>query len=190
MHKNWHEKNKIVTKATLSQRPAPELNVATAHFGNEIKRRTPWILLSVAAGFVMLWIGQSYADLFAQKIQLVFFIPIIVYMSDSIGTETLALFVRELALRRLNLKRIFLKEMMVGLFLGVASGVPMGLFSYLWLNDVSLSVTVATAMIVNGVIAVLIGMLLPIIFAKFRKDPALGPDEITTALSDNLSMLV
>ncbi len=66
----------------------------------------------------------------------------------------------------------------------------MGLFSYLWFKDVSLSLIVAIAMTVNGIIAVVIGMLLPIIFAKLGKDPALGTDEITTALSDNLSMVI
>lgn len=66
----------------------------------------------------------------------------------------------------------------------------MGLFSYVWFKDLALSVTVATAMIVNGVIAVMVGMLIPVIFAKLGRDPALGTDEITTALSDNFSILI
>lgn len=172
------------------QKLTPDLDVTQAHFGYEIKRRAPWILLSVAAGIVMIWIGQMYEEILSQKIHLVFFIPVIVYMSDSIASETLALFVRELALKRLDIKRIFFKEISVGLFLGVASGIPMGLFSYLWFQDFALSVTVAIAMIINGMIAVLVGVFLPVIFFKFGKDPALGTEEITTALSDNLSMLV
>jgi magnesium transporter len=183
-------RNNPMKYTPLAQRPTPELNVATAHFSNEIKRRVPWILFSVVAGIMMIWIGQTYENVLAQKIQLVFFIPMIIYMSDSIGTETLALFVRELALRRLSLKHIFLKEILVGLFLGIASGIPMGLFSYLWFKDLALSITVAAAMIINGIIAVFIGMVLPISFAKFGRDPAVGTDEMTTALSDNLSMLV
>lgn len=180
----------MASNPTRPRRSAPALNVARAHFGYEIKRRTPWLLLSVAAGILMIWIGQAYEEMLSKKIRLAFFIPVIVYMSDSIGTETLALFVRELSLRRLNLKHLFLKEMLVGLFLGLTSGIPMGLFSYIWFKDFALSTTVATAMTVNGVIAVLVGMLFPVIFAKFGKDPALGTDELTTALSDNLSMLV
>jgi magnesium transporter len=167
-----------------------ELNVARAHFGYEVRRRLPWILLSVVAGVVMIWIGQAYEAELSQKIELVFFVPVIVYMSDSIGTETLALFVRELALGRINIRQILLKEILVGLFLGFASGIPMGLFSYLWFKDVTLSATVATAMVVNGVVAVLVGMLIPIIFSKLGRDPALGTDEITTALSDNLSIFI
>lgn len=167
-----------------------QLDVAKAHFGNEIRRRIPWILLSVVAGIVMIWIGKSYEGLFSKKIELVFFIPMIVYMSDSIGTETLALFIRELALRRVNLRHLVLKESFVGLALGIASGVPMGVFSYFLFKDFGLSVVVAIAMTINGLIAVLLGMSAPVIFAKFHRDPALGTDEVTTALSDNLSMLV
>lgn len=173
-----------------TQQPKRELNVATAHFGYEVRRRSPWILLSVAAGIVMIWVGQTYEEELSERIELVFFVPMIVYMSDSIGTETLALFVRELARGRVRARRIFFKELLVGLCLGLASGLPMGIFSYFWFQDFGLSVTVATAMIVNGVIAVLVGMLIPIAFHKLGRDPAVGTDEITTAVSDNLSMLV
>lgn len=66
----------------------------------------------------------------------------------------------------------------------------MGLFGYWWFGDVRLGMTIFAAMTVNGVVAVLTGMLAPLAFAKLGKDPALGTDEITTALSDNVSMLV
>lgn len=168
----------------------PNLNVAEAHFGSEIKRRAPWILLSVLAGIAMLWISQGYEEIFSKKIELVFFIPMIVYMSDSIGTETLALFVRELAFKRVSLHKLFLKEVLVGLSLGLISGISMGLFCFLWLKDTGLSIAVTLAMTINGIIAVLVGMLTPIVFSKLGRDPALGTDEITTALSDNLSMVV
>ncbi len=182
--------SKSKSKHSQKQKSAPELSVGSAHFGTEIKRRTPWILFSVIAGIVMIWISLTYEDVLSKKVQLVFFIPMIVYMSDSIGTETLALFVRELALKRLSLRHIFLKECMVGLCLGAVSGLSMGALSYFWFKDFSLSATITIAMTVNGIIAVLIGMLLPIIFSRLRRDPAVGTDELTTALSDNLSILI
>ena len=172
------------------QRSAPELDVTRAHFGYEVKRRLPWVMLSVVAGVAMIWIAQAYEEALSKKIQLAFFVPVIVYMSDSIGTETLALFVRELAKKQVRISRILIKELYVGLFLGLASGLPMGLFSYVWFKDAALAATVATSMIVNGVVAVLVGMLIPVAFSKLGRDPALGTDEITTALSDNLSMFV
>lgn len=50
--------------------------------------------------------------------------------------------------------------------------------------------TLVITMTVNGLVAVLTGVLAPIVFAKLKRDPALGTDEITTALSDNVSMLI
>jgi magnesium transporter len=172
--------------------PAPEkeLDVSKASLAGELKRRLPWMLFSVIAGIGMIWIARAYEAELSERIQLVFFVPVIVYMSDNIGTETLALFVRELSKGDVPIGRILLKESVVGLALGVASGVPMGLLGYALFGDAALSVTVAAAMSVNGVLAVLIGMLAPVTFAKLGRDPALGTDEIATALSDNLSMLV
>jgi Mg/Co/Ni transporter MgtE len=33
-------------------------------------------------------------------------------------------------------------------------------------------------------------MMTPIIFSAFKKDPAVGTDELTTAISDNISILI
>ena len=85
---------------------------------------------------------------------------------------------------------LFFKETLVGISLGIISGVPMGIFSYLLFRDTKIAFVIMTAMIVNGMIAVLIGMIIPIMFNKYRSDPAVGSSEISTALSDNLSMLV
>lgn len=166
------------------------LDISKTHLGDEIKRRTPWILLSLLAGIAMVVISKHFEEALAKRIELVFFIPMIVYISDSIGTETLALFVRGLALRKLSLKKLLWREVRVGLFLGLITGVPMGIFSYFWFKDVNLSSAVTITMTINGVVAVLVGMFAPIIFSKLKKDPALGTDEITTALSDNISMFI
>lgn len=174
----------------VSEKHGMELNVGRAHFGYEVKRRSPWILLSVVAGIMMIWIGHAYEAEMARRIELVFFVPMIVYMSDIIGTETMALVVRGLATDRKHMKHIFSKEMAVGLCLGLASGVPMGLFSLYWFEELDLAITVALAMTANGVVAVLVGMLVPVAFAKLGRDPAIGTDEIATAISDNLSMLI
>lgn len=183
MHRILEKGSKIASKTT-------DLNVSRSHLGTELRRRTPWIFLSVIAGMVMIWIGQMYEETLSEKMELVFFIPMIVYMSDCIGAETLALFVRELSVRRLSLKHLLIKESLVGFTLGVASGVPMGIFSYVLFGDPALAMTVTTTMIINGVVAVMIGMFIPVTFSKLNRDPAVGTNEINTALSDNISILV
>jgi len=167
-----------------------DLDITHATARMEIRRRAPWMLVALLAGGIMVLVGRYFEESLARKLELALFIPMIVYMSDTIGTETLALFVRELALRKVRLRKVFLREVTVGFALGIASGVPMALFSYAWLQDLRLSITILVAMMANGLIAVLTGMLIPIAFAKLKKDPALGTDEITTAISDILSLLI
>lgn len=167
-----------------------QLHVTQGNVKTEIQRRIPWVLVSVLAGIIMIGVGERFEATLAQKTHLIFFIPMIVYMSDSIGTETLALFVRELALKKLSFHHLFFRELLVGLSLGLTSGLLMSAFSYWWFTDLSLALTVGLTMIINGIVAVLIGTIMPITFAQFGKDPALGTEEITTAISDIISMLV
>jgi magnesium transporter len=174
----------------VSRLPEKPLNVGRAHFGTEIRRRSPWILLAVAAGILMVWIGRAFEQQLTDRIELAFFVPMIVYMSDIIGTETLALVVRSLATDHMHVKRIFVKELMVGLCLGATGGIPMGLIAFAWFGEWQLGITVAGAMIVNGAVAVLLGMLIPVSFARLGRDPAIGTEEIGTAVSDIVSILI
>lgn len=172
---------------------APEerqLALSKTGAGTEIRRRAPWMIVGLAAGIFMVAMGRHFEEALAARIELVFFLPMIVYMSDIIGTETLSLVVREIALRGVKPQRLLWRELRVGTGLGLASGVPMGAICYLWLGDAGLAFTVGLAMIVNGVVAVIMGMLIPVLFAKLRRDPAIGSEEITTALSDLISMFV
>lgn len=138
----------------------------------------------------MVLIGHGFEKQLTDRIELVFFVPMIVYMSDAIGTETLALVVRALANDHMHVRRIFLKELLVGLSLGATGGIPMGLIAYAWFGQWQLAATVALAMIVNGAVAVLLGMLVPVSFARLGRDPAIGTEEIGTALSDIVSILI
>jgi magnesium transporter len=167
-----------------------QLKVAHTTARNEIRRRAPWIVLALVAGIAMVFVADNFETVFSRNIQLAFFLPVIVYMSDSIGTETLALFVRELDKEGMQIHRLLLREATVGLSLGLLSGIPMGAFGAWWFEDTRLGLTLALAMTVNGLVAVLTGMMAPFVFAKLGKDPALGSDELTTAVSDNASMLV
>ncbi len=166
------------------------LDVARTSARAEIRRRLPWMIFAVFAGIVMVAVGRTFEEALSRRFELALFIPMVVYLSDVIGTETLALFVRALAQRRVSAHRIFWREVRVGIALGLAAALPLALIGYLWLGDVKFALTLAFAMTANGVVAVLTGMLIPIAFARIGRDPAVGTEELTTALSDAVSILI
>lgn len=180
--------HRLRMRARLPQNGTLDIGHASAR--EIIKRRTPWILVGLVGGILTALVGKFFEASLAREVRLVFFIPMIVYMSDSIGTETMALFVRELAQEKLKAGRFLARELTVGLTLGLVSGIPMGIFSYLWLKDFSIAATITLAMTINGIVAVLLGMLVPFFFVRIRRDPALGSDEIATAVSDVLSLFI
>ncbi len=179
------------TAGAVGVEPAKnELDIVHTTARAEVRRRVPWMFLALAAGAVMVLVGGQFEDTIAKNLKLALFVPVIVYLSDCIGTETLTLVVRELGRRKVTLRKLLLRESAVGLALGVAAGVPIALFSYVWLGDVGVAMTLLVAMTANGLVAVCTGMLIPVVFSKLDRDPALGTDEITTALSDNISLLI
>lgn len=166
------------------------LHIVPKNAGYEVRRRTPWLLFGVLAGVAMVFIAQGFEEQLSRRVELAFLIPVIVYISGSIGAETLALFVRELALHSVHVKKLLFREVRVGLSLGFITGLPMSVFSYLAFRDWNLAFTVWLAMFLNGLVAVLLGILIPTTFMKLGRDPALGSDELTTALSDIVSILI
>ena len=90
---------------------AVEFSLVKACPSQEIRRRAPWLVISVAAGFAMMMIGEAFDASLAHRIQIAFFLPTIVYMSDIIGTEVLALVVRELAFRTVRLEQLLRREL-------------------------------------------------------------------------------
>jgi magnesium transporter len=173
-----------------AERGASRLDLTRTSALGEIRRRSPWILFALVAAVAMIAMGRNFEAQLVRRIELTYFIPVVVYLSDCIGTETLTLFVRELASHRLKLRRLFVREVAVGLALGLLAGVPMGVVAWLWLGDAGLALTVGIAMTANGLVAVLMGMIIPVLFARLKRDPAIGTDEITTALSDGISLLI
>jgi len=59
----------------------------------------------------------------------------------------------------------------------------MGLLGMLLYRDIALSAVMATAMFINLLVAVLVGLGIPLLRHKFGKDPAVGTSVILTAIN-------
>lgn len=175
----------------MQDKTAPVLaDDATERVSQLIKLRLPWLILGLVGGIVTtLFIGQ-FERLLSEQIQLAFFIPIIVYLSDAIGTQTEDIYIRNLARKRVRFIKYFTKEFFLGLIFGAIFGVCVGFFSFIWLGDFQISLSVGLAMFLSASIATLIAIIIPTVFFEENTDPATGSGPIKTVIQDFVSILI
>jgi magnesium transporter len=66
----------------------------------------------------------------------------------------------------------------------------MGLLGFLLYQDVALAAVMAIAMFINLLVAVIVGLSIPLIRHKFGKDPAVGTSVILTSITDSMGFFI
>jgi len=118
--------------------------------------------------------------------------PIVASMGGNAGTQTMTVAVRAIATKELtptNAIKIVIKETFVGGINGIIFALIVGIVSAYWFNDNLLGIIIASAMIINLVIAGLVGTLIPISLNKINIDPALASGVILTTITDVFGFL-
>lgn len=155
-----------------------------------IEHRVPWLAMGLIGGIIATVIASQYEQLLSKNITLAFFIPVIVYMSDAVGTQTETIYIRNLAKGKAKFSTYIFKESILGIALGIIFGFLLGLFTLVWFRSFETALTVGLAMTVNTAIAPIMAVVVPMLLQKERSDPALGSGPFTTVLQDILSLLV
>jgi magnesium transporter len=159
---------------------------------NTIKSRFSWLLVNlltaVAASIVIVFFQASIEKVVALAVLM----PIVASMGGNAGTQTMTVAVRALATKELtpaNAIKIVIKETFVGGINGIIFALIVGIISAYWFNDNLLGIIIASAMIINLIIAGLVGTLIPISLNKINIDPALASGVILTAITDVFGFL-
>ena len=176
---------------TSQQKEYTEEDVIKERIDHLIEHRIPWLFLGLLGGLVTTLIVSKYEAILSADVRLAFFIPIIVYLSDAIGTQTETIYVRELSENKeINFAKYIFKESVIGFGLGVISGVLLGIFAAYWLTSSAIGFTLGLTMLINLTFAPVLAVFIPSILYKRRADPALGSGPIATIIQDLLSLLV
>ncbi len=165
--------------------------------------RLPWLaILLVLDLFIGAYVGVFEAAIIGLPF-LVSFQQLVSGMSGNAGTQTLALTVQMLAdsdVTRKEKIKFFLKEIKVGLLIGLITGgislLVIGAYSYLSgaVGSLTLAISVGTsvgiAMFLSASIATLTGSLIPISLNKLGVDPAVASGPLITTFNDLIAITV
>ena len=153
--------------------------------------RLPWLLATLAGLTVPALLVWAFQMSFPEMIALVPFIPVIGAMGGNVGSQSSTIVVRGFATGRVdvhNLGRFLIKELMIGLLMGVACGLLAGVVAILWRGNPLLALTVAVSMLAAMMTAALLGVLVPYLFRSLRIDPAIAAGPLVTTINDSTAI--
>ncbi len=157
--------------------------------------RLPWLMASCLGGLAAFYIIGGFEHALAQLTSLAAFIPVIMGMGGNIGTQSSTIVVRGLATGRVNLNdfsQVVLKELSVGLILGVIYGFIVGLVanfhSFGEVYSLGLSLSVGLAIVSSMSVAALVGAAVPLVFERLHIDPAVATGPFVTTAIDIVSV--
>ena len=173
-------------------RAAKQIVIDEAHWrmGRLLKLRLPWLAAGLLVGMAGSLLMAKFEKLLTQNISLAFFVPIIVYMSDAVGTQTETIFVRDLSGKRIHFVKYLTKEIILGGYMGLVLGTGIGLLAWWWLGQFKVALTVGVAMAINVTVAPVVALVVAEVFFKRQSDPAVGAGPFTTVIQDIFSLFI
>jgi len=159
------------------------------------KVRLPWLFASWLGGVVAASVIGTYEHMIESIIALAAFIPVIIGMGGNIGTQSSTIIVRGMATGRIEVGSellVLIKELKVGLILGVLYGVLLGIFANLKFigTDPMLGLVVGLSIASSMLIAVTVGSFTPLVLRKLEIDPAVAAGPFVTTSIDILGVLL
>jgi magnesium transporter len=181
------------TEDILKMVGAGESFVETKSILKSIKIRLPWLFASCMGGVLATLIIGHFESTLEQLVFLAAFIPVIMGMGGNVGTQSLTIVVRGLATDRIqlqNMGKVILKEIAIGGILGSVYGLFLGIVAHLGYQMWRLAVVVGAAVVFTMLLATFVGSMLPMMFARFRIDPAVATGPFVTTAIDIMSIFL
>ena len=149
--------------------------------------RFNWLLVNLATAFLASSVLGLFEGQLQKMVALAVLAPIVASQGGNATTQTMTVAVRALATRDLsdsNAWRVIKRELMVGVFNGVAFAIITGVAAYIWFRVPGLGFVIGLAMICNLIAAALGGILIPLVLHRLKFDPAVASSPFVTTVTD------
>jgi len=157
------------------------------------KVRLPFLFVAILGGLLAALVMEGFEETLASVVGVAFFIPLIMDLGGSVGTQSSTVFARGVALGHIQFKnffRHFIKEVSVGASIGVVTGTICGLIAGVWQGMPMLGLAVGLALFATTTLAASIGFLIPFLILKLNFDQAAGSAPLVTTIKDVAGLLI
>jgi magnesium transporter len=156
------------------------------------QRRAVWLGINLITAFIASFVIGLFEDTIEKVVALAVLMPIVASMGGVAGSQTLTLVIRAMAvgqISRTNLSWLLNREFFVGLINGFLWAAVVSGIAILWFQDLIIGMVIAAAMMINLVMAAIVGTVLPIYLKSRNIDPALAGSVILTTVTDVVGFL-
>lgn len=158
-----------------------------------MRLRLPWLSVNLASGLLCAFISGIFETGIPSVTLLFLFIPVMLGLSESTGVQGATIIVRNITLGHVNFKdlgALFVREIFVGILIGIVCGTVVGFVGTFWKASPVLGLALGLSLVVSIIISGMIGLTLPLIFRKFKIDPAIASGPLVLAICDLQTLLV
>ena len=151
------------------------------------KWRFPWLAVNLVTAVLASLVIAQFEGVISDFVALAVLMPIVASMGGNAGTQSLTVAVRAIATKDLtgsNVWRVIRREVLVGAVNGAIFALVMGVVCLLWFSSATLGLVIASAMVINLVVAGFAGTVIPVALEKAGVDPALASGAFVTTVTD------
>src|SRR6266852_3104072 len=155
---------------------------------DSFKNRWAWLAVNLVTAFIASRVIGLFEGSIERLVALAALMPIVAGVGGNSGNQTITMIVRALALGQIQgsyWRQLLTKEIGVALLNGVVWGTLLGLVAYAFYGNVALGGVMALAMVLNLVLAAVMGVAIPSLRERFGRDPAVGSSVLITACTDS-----
>src|ERR1041385_7746167 len=154
--------------------------------------RFPWLLATIGSGTVCALLAGMYELTLSRSIILAFFLTMVLGLGESVSVQSMAVTIQALRSTRPTFGwyvRAFRRESGTAILLGLASGVVVGVFIWLWRGNAMAATSIALSIVLTFCAACLFGLSVPALLHGLKLDPKIAAGPVTLALTDIFTLL-
>lgn len=159
----------------------------------KVNYRYRWLIINLGTAFLAAFTVGAFEETLQKYVLLAVYMPIVAGMGGNAATQTLAVMVRGIALKQIELRTAFKtlrNELGAGFINGMINAVLVAGVVIALNGDYKIALILAMAMVINLLVAAFFGTLIPLIMQKLGKDPAASATIFITTATDVLGFLV
>jgi len=159
---------------------------------SKVRFRVRWLIVNLFTAFLAAFAVSLFDETISKYVLLAVYMPIVAGMGGNAATQTLAVVVRGISLKQIDLRtgmRTLKNEVVAGAINGFINAVIVAIIVIVLSRDVKVAFVLSIAMVINLIVAGFFGTITPLIMSRLGKDPASSATVFITTATDVLGFV-